>query len=122
VTDLLRQASQWLAGMLKGHAAGPVTYSRASESVEVWATLGRTQYEIQDDYGLRVGASMIDFLIARSDLAATFDEPRPGDRITVDGKVHEVLALSGQGCWRWSDPYRVTMRIHTREIAEAIDP
>jgi len=30
-----------------------------------------------------------------------------------------VMSLGNQGHWRWSDPYRTTMRIHTKEVGAA---
>ena len=45
-----------------------------------------------------------------------FGTPEPGDRIAAEGAIFEVMSLAGQVHWRWSDPYRSTLRIHTREI------
>ncbi|MGC9455752.1 MAG: head-tail joining protein [Phycisphaerae bacterium] len=120
--DLLRQGSQWLAAQRTAHAASPVTYRRPSTGsgqateLVVSATFGRTEYEVEDDYGLRVGAEVTDFLVAAADFIPTFGEPEAGDRIIADGVAYEVMALAGQGHWRWSDPYRTTLRIHTKEV------
>jgi hypothetical protein len=121
--DLLRQGSQWLAGVLKQHASSQVTYSRppADEDdetveLEIAATLGKTDYEKSDQYGLPVGATASDFLISAADFAGTFGEPQVGDRIVFAGAVFEVLELPGQGCWRLSDGFGNTMRIHTKRI------
>jgi len=129
VGDLLRQGSQWLGGMLKQHASSPVTYRRPSvgsgqaTELEVNATFGRTEYEVEDDYGLRVGAEVTDFLILGADVSPTFGEPEAGDRIVIPSTglgqadvVFEVMPLAGQGHWRWSDPHKITMRIHAKEI------
>ena len=113
--DLLRQGSQWLGDMLKQHASSQVTYRRGETELVVNATFGRTEYEVEDDYGLRVGAEVTDFLILGADLSPTFGEPEAGDQIVTDGVVHEVMSLAGQGHWRWSDPHRTTMRIHAKE-------
>ncbi len=112
--DLLRQGSQWLEQQRTAHCSSPVTYRRDQDSHEVVATFGRTEYEVEDDYGLRVGAQVIDFLISAE--AFPFEEPETGDQIIADGVVYEVMSLAGQGHWRWSDPYRTTMRIHTKEV------
>jgi len=121
--DLLRQGSQWLAGVLKQHASSPVTYRRPPTDdeeepleLEIAATLGKTDYEKLDQYSLPVGATATDFLVSAADLAGTFGEPLSGDRIVFDGAVFEVLDLPGQGCWRWSDGFGNTMRIHTKRI------
>jgi hypothetical protein len=123
--DLLRQGSQWLAGVLKQHASSQVTYRRppADEDgetleLEIAATLGKTEYEKSDQYGLPVGATASDFLVSAADLAGTFGEPQVGDRIVFAGAVFEVLELPGQGCWRQSDGFGNTMRIHTKRIGD----
>ena len=121
--DLLRQGSQWLGDMLAQHASSLVTYRRGETELVVNATFGRTEYEVEDDYGLRVGAEVTDFLIASSDLSPTFGDPEAGDQIvapsTGSGQadvVFEIMALAGQGHWRWSGPHRITMRIHAKEV------
>ncbi len=120
MSDLLRQGSQWLGQMQLQHCSSPVTYRRDQESHEVDATFGRTEYEVEDEYGLRVGAQVTDFLIPAE--VFPFDEPEAGDQIVApstgsgQATVFEVMNLAGQGHWRWSDPHRQTMRIHTKEV------
>jgi hypothetical protein len=101
--------------MRTSHCSSQITYSRGDTQLTVNATFGRTQYEVTDDYGLRVGAEVTDFLVVADELAA-LGEPQSGDRIIADRVVFEVMSLAGQGHWRWSDPYRTTMRIHAREV------
>jgi len=103
--------------MRGAHCASQVTYQRGETELALAATLGRPDREVEDQFGVRVGAAMTDFLIAAADFAPTFDEPEPGDRIVADGTVYEVLDLAGQGHWRWSDPHQATLRIHTKQIA-----
>jgi len=119
VGDLLRQGGQWLEQTRTAHCSSQVTYRREAVELVVSATFGRTQYEVEDEYGLRVGAQVTDFLILADELSSVFDEPQAGDVIVADGRLYEVMALSGQGHWRWSDPYRTTMRIHTKDTGQA---
>jgi hypothetical protein len=64
-----------------------------------------------------------DFLILAEDLVldGTVVLPVRGDRIreTQGGKVYvyEVVAPGNEPCWRYSDPFRKTLRIHTKHIA-----
>ena len=113
--DLLRQGSQWLEQMRTAHCSSPVTYRRPPDEWIVNATFGRTAYEIADESGLTIGGHVWDFLILADDLAS--GEPRPGDVIVTDNRQFEVMSL-GEDIrgWRWSDPYRTTYRIHTRDI------
>ena len=63
-----------------------------------------------------------DYLIAADSLviSGTAVIPKPGDRIEelLNGQtlVHDVMSPDqGKPCWRYSDPYRRTMRIHTKQ-------
>jgi hypothetical protein len=116
MSDLLRTGSVWLERMRTEHAAGEVEYRRPPLAKVVLATVGRTDYEVQAESGLRIGAMVVDFLILARDLAVLFGTPRPGDWIVVDARRYEVMNLGSGGCWRYSDPCRQTCRIHAREI------
>ena len=124
MADLLKIACDWLGGMRLKHASQSVTYSRGNSSVDVQATLGKTDYEVADESGLTVQAVATDFLISADQLVLDGIRtlPRPGDRIRLaDGeqvKVYEVLDLAGGGHYRPSDPYGVTLRIHTKQVDE----
>ena len=111
--DLLRQGSQWLESMRETHCSSPVEYRRPPDAVTVSATYGKTDVELADESGLTVRSHVWDFLILADALGW---EPEPGDVIVADGRRYEVMNLGGEGCWRWSDPYRQTYRIHTKDI------
>ena len=115
--DMLRQGSVWLESMRETHCSSPVTYQRDEASYEVNATFGKTDYEVADDYGAKIQAHVVDFLILGASLP--FD-PEPADVILANGRKYEVMNLGGEGCWRWSDPYRTTMRIHTKDVGPEI--
>ena len=123
MADLLEQASAWLDGMRAKHMARPVTYCRGEQSVAVQATLGRTVFETADAYGVVEQSESRDFLILAADLvlgeAVTL--PERGDRIREiqDGKtfVYEVMAPGKEPHYRFSDVYRRTLRIHTKQVA-----
>jgi len=123
VGDLLQQAADWLDGMRTAHLWRPVQYCRSGESVEVAATVGKTVFEIDDGYGAVERFESRDFLIRSADLVLGGAEtlPQPGDRIkeTAGAKLvlYEVMAPGKEPCWRWSDPFRTSMRIHTKETA-----
>jgi hypothetical protein len=122
VADLLQQASAWLDRVRKANLAHTVTYQRGEQSVDVAATVGRTEFEGVDAYGAIERTEARDFLVLAADLvlAGTAVLPEPGDciREAQDGKtyVYEVMAPAKEPCWKWSDPYRRTLRIHTKEV------
>lgn len=92
-----------------------IEYIHSNETKNVPATFGQTRYESASDYGMTTGAFLSDFLIRFNDLGFY---PELGDRIHADGRQYEVMDLGQEGCWRWSDPYGIRMRVHTKLIKE----
>src|SRR5690554_6438152 len=119
MADLLRQGAAWLEQMRAAHCSSPVEYRRNSDVHPVQATFGCTSYEVADESGLTVGSHVWDFLILADDLGF---KPEAGDTIVANGRQHEVMALGEDTKgWRWSDPYRITYRIHTKDIGPSND-
>ncbi len=123
MADLLDKGFAWLEGQRKKHATRDVSYRRGADTVVVKATIGRTVFEQDDGAGVIVRTQVRDYLIDAADLvlAGSRALPAKGDRIEeIDaGQKHtyEVLPLGGEQHWRYSDPYRRTLRIHTKLIA-----
>ena len=123
--DLLDRGAAFLDSQRHQHLSRPVLYRRGTDEKEVQATIGKTEFEQVDDVG---GAGLIhrvesrDFLVrtAELDLGAGPILPRAGDQVreTVGTSVfvYEVNAPGGQPPWRYSDPYRRVLRIHTKHI------
>lgn len=120
--NLLQAGSAWLDAQRKAHMSSPVTYSRGEASVEVQATVGRTVFEIDDGAGILQKVESRDYLVLTADLVLDGEPtlPQAGDRIReADGAktfVYEVMAPGGEPVWRYSDPYRKTLRIHTKHV------
>ncbi len=122
MTDLLDKGSAWLEGQRKKHATREVTYLRGANAVVVKSTIGRTLFEQDDGAGVIIRTQVRDYLIDTADLVLAGQPtlPEKGDRIeeTDAGKkyVYEVLPLGSEPHWRYSDPYRRTLRIHTKLV------
>ena len=122
MTNLLQTGSQWLGDQLLAHAATEVLYVRGLEQVLVRATIGKTEYEIEDAAGAVVRVQTRDYLIKAADLILGGSPalPQPGDRIhETDGDVtfvYEVLSPGTEPCWRYSDPHRQLLRVHTKQV------
>ena len=120
--DLLEESSAWLDGQRLKRLSRTVSYRRGEDSVDVRAAIGRTVFEVEDSVGVLERTESRDFLIPASDLVLGDEQvlPQQGDRIaeTQDGKVYvyEVMAPGREPCWRFSDPYRRTLRIHTKQV------
>jgi hypothetical protein len=120
--DLLDRGSAFLDDQRHKHMSRTVVYQRGAEAKEVLATIGRTEFEQADDAGLIHRVESRDFLVraADMDLGSGPTLPRAGDlvRETVGTQVfvYEVNAPGGQPPFRYSDPYRRVLRIHTKHI------
>ncbi len=125
MVDLLRKGSEWLEQQRSAFCSSPVEYRRGVDTIVVQATKGKTDFEVSDEYGATIGSHVVDFLILAAELrivSAAFVGnimPESGDVIVSDGQRYEVMNLGGEGCWRYSDPNLITMRIHTKEIGPA---
>ena len=113
MADLLQKGAGWLEQMRTEHCSSPVEYHRGADTRGVRATFGSTRRESADESGLVIESRTRDFLILAAELGIL---PEPGDLIAVGGRLHEVMNLPGEGCWRWSDPYHQTLRIHTKDV------
>lgn len=122
MADLLEKASDWLEEKRTAHASRVVAYARGEQSAELPATIGKTTFELDDGYGVLVRHESRDFLVLAADLvlgdAPTL--PQRGDRIKeTQGAtvfVYEVTAPGKEPCWRYSDSFRKTLRIHTKQV------
>ncbi len=122
MNDLLRRGADWLQQQRTKHLAGEVIYQRGTASVTLPATIGRTVFETADEYGTIVRHEARDFLVLAADLILNHRVvlPERGDRIREQQGnrifIHEVMAPGKEPAWRYSDPFRTTLRIHTKAI------
>lgn len=124
MADVLDSAALWLAGQRHKHMARPVGYQRDNNVVAVDATIGSTDFEQSDDSGFIHRVQARDYIVRTQDLAINGVPitPQPGDVIhehdAATGRtyVYEVRAFGSEPPWRWSDPFRRAMRIHTKLV------
>ena len=123
MADLLEQGAAFLDDRRHTHLTRTVTYERGVSSVDVAATVGRTVFEQADESGFIRKVESRDFLVRRTDLILDGSAalPKAGDRVReTDGsqtQVYEVMAPGGEPPFRYSDPYRNVLRIHTKHVA-----
>lgn len=121
--DLLDRGAAFLDAQRHQHLSRLVLYRRGTDQKEVQATIGKTEFEQADDAGLIHRVESRDFLVrtAELDLGAGPILPRAGDQVRetvgLSVFVYEVNAPGGQPPFRYSDPYRRVLRIHTKHIA-----
>lgn len=88
------------------------------------ALKGQHQFDtVEPDEGHLVSVAGQDFLLEPKyyDFGEGPVEPARGD-VVIDHQAdgpheYELLELSGQPSWRWSDPYHTRYRVHTKEVA-----
>ena len=122
MTNVLERGSQWLSEQIDHYAASSVLYRRGSLTVPVQAGKGRTTFELNDTSGILVETESRDFLISAGNLL--LDDmpilPEVGDRIieTIGSKLHayEVNKFGAEQPYRFCDPYRHKLRIHTKYV------
>lgn len=123
MSNLLEQGCQWLAEQQRKYAAVSVLYQRGDDDVTVLATVGQTVFDVNDGYGSVIKRISRDYLITATELilAGAVTEPQRGDRITETiGGIQCGFEVMGPGGdepdWRYSDPFRKTLRIHTKQV------
>ena len=126
MTNMLDQGSLWLSDQIDDHVSSTVLYRRGSLTVPVQAGKGRSTFELTDTSGILVAIESRDFLISAGKLL--LDEmpilPEIGDRIieTIDGTLHayEVADFGSEQAYRFCDPYRHKLRVHTRYVGVTV--
>jgi len=129
MADLLGKAAAWLDDQRVRYLSRPVTYVRPStgsgqgaRSVEVQAAVGKTVFEVDSGTGILEKVESRDFLIRASELVldGAVALPERGDKVREEGDgvtyVYEVMAPGREPHYRFSDPHRRALRIHTKLV------
>ena len=122
MTDQLAQGAAWLEAQRHKHMTRDVFYQRGTKSLGLPATVGRTEFAYADDYGVVHRLESRDFLVRTEDLVLSGVSilPRAGDQIIESGTGktfrYEVMSPGGEPPYRYSDPERLTLRIHTKLV------
>lgn len=126
MANFLQNACAWLEGIRASSLSTPVTYRRggaSGTSKPLNVTIGATSETIVDLSGVPLELRLRDYLIAVADFsAAGFTWPPVlGDQvIEFDSSIFEVVTQHTEGPWRWHDPFRQTVRIHTKQVVAVI--
>lgn len=118
--DLNRTRDEFLESQRHLYLTREVEYARGSDTVTLYATVGRTIYEETDESGTIIRSESRDYLIRAADLEldGTLVEPAPGDKITEESRVYEVFSIGSEPCWRWSDSTNsITYRVHAKRVS-----
>jgi hypothetical protein len=117
--DILRRGEVMLSAIEQRSASRPVRYVRGAVSVDLLATVGVTEFERQDNFGMITRVESRDYIFPFESLG---EEPQRGDRIEEDDEaagvtyIYELLYMADTPAWRYSDPDRITIRVHTKLV------
>ena len=120
--DVFDRAADWLTRTLYNRAAREVVYVRGTQRTTWRATIGRTEFEV-DEGGILVRTESRDY-IGQADklvLDGVKVTPQRGDRIEelVGSTTHiyEVMPFDvTDDCYRYADRYRNQLRIYTKHV------
>jgi len=123
-SNFLANGVAWLASKLPTVMGTSVYYRRGNRTTALCATMGQTKLMLADDVGAtRIEWTDKDFLIPRSALTinSALTLPKVGDLVIhndgTETHTYEVLKYGGtEPHWRWSDPFRKIIRVHTKRI------
>jgi len=124
MTDQFATAFAWLGGRMKAQAAQTVSVHRGELSIdELSASIGRTEFEQQDVYGVLIEKTQSqDFILDAADYVfeEAAVEPADGDLIKwTQGEtvhVYEVCPFGKEPSWRYTTSHRHRIRLHTKHI------
>jgi len=121
--DLFAVGEAFLARQQGRYLSQLVTYERGSDSVELAATVGRSEFDQTDEYGVLHRYETRDYIIRAADLILNGQRvlPQAGDRVheSVEGQtfIYEVMSPLDGPPWRWADNYRLKLRVYTKQVA-----
>ena len=114
--DVLGSGLAWMAGKMESCMAVSVAYTHNGVTAgNIPAVIGTSDYQVLSDMGVEVGSSRVDFIIKETHLGFT---PTLGDIIVYNGRKYKVVDHGGAGCWRWTDGYCISRRIHTEYYSD----
>ena len=122
MSDLLQQGSNFLEDQRHKYMSRQVRYTRGVESILLNATIGRTVFEEQDQFGTIQRTESRDYLIRSDDLILFGEksEPTVGDIVIEPVNTviftYQVMSFASEPPFRFSDPERKTLRVHTKLI------
>lgn len=116
-----REAQEWLNDGRFTDRGRTVNYTRAGQTVAVEVFTGRVTVVTRDRGGVATVARSRDYFLrpAALDFGAGPVRPAANDRITdpdpVEGGTFDVVPLEGEPSWRWTDEFKILIRLHCLE-------
>jgi hypothetical protein len=120
MADMLQTGVTYLLAALSAHASRSVTYRRGATSATINATLGSTAFEEIASDGSVMRFESRDYIVSTPTISTALGSPQVGDYID-DGDIrYEVLPVTTQQSFKYLDPFRLGLRIHTKKYDDSI--
>lgn len=119
MADVFSSGLRWFEAAFKGNAGSSVGYQFGAGSVSLTAVIGETPVGSQLEKDVLMTWRSQDFLVQAADLVDSSGAaitPTVGHALTSNGNTFRVAAASDGRCFRYTDPTRRTLRIHTKEL------
>lgn len=100
-----------------------ITFIRGEKSFTLKALVGSTAFRIDTDYNVSEHIESRDYLVLASDLQidGVAITPQRYDHIqqTIGNQTitYDCLSPGDEPIYKWHDPYRQVIRIHTKQLA-----
>jgi hypothetical protein len=123
MSNMMSAGAAWLALELASNAAVEITYTRGTSSVQLNATAGSYLLKLSEpNGGFRIVHTDRDYVFPAQNLIldGVVTVPQSGDQITevtADGVTRTYVVMTyggGEPLYRYSDPFRTLMRVHTK--------
>lgn len=105
---------------VSGSQGESAVYRRGATSVGIVMVWGASEVAELVGQGSALQIQLQDAIITdHAALRIALGDPRPGDEITIDGRVYAALPAGGDlPCWRWMGQ-RHALRIHLKLLQDA---
>lgn len=123
--DLITTATAWLDDQRHRHLTHDVVYARGVFQAAIRASVGQSVFEQQDEFGRLHRIETRDYIIRANDLiiAGKKTEPVAGDNIidssSGEALIYQVASINTEPPFRYADPHRKTLRVHTKYVGTA---
>jgi hypothetical protein len=119
MTNLLDNATTWLADQLKNSAGRSIVYIRNITRIALTATRISEDEQAVDVTGSLVLVRQHSFVFLQSALSGL--EPRAGDVIEENNGVPitwEVMPHGGGPPWQWEDAAGLLIRVYVKQVTQ----
>jgi len=116
--DIMANGIAALRRAMKNIMESHVAYIRGAATFDIKAVRGAISYGSMGRMGgVPLSTDMREYIVRIDEVPASIGLPVDGDIIADGAERWEVFRMTGNECWRYSDPTNTIIRIYTRRVA-----